>query len=256
MRRILFILTITAIILIGTVAAEPVLPEEFYGSVYLNGNPASAGTVIVAMINGVPHGNFTTTVDGLYGGPDNFNPRLKVEANEADISAGPVNITFSVGGVQAFQIVPFQSGNSVRLDLIAKDNAFVTTTTTATSTYATSGGSSGGSVGGSYASGGSGSSSSGTGSSATTGNVMQGTTGIVTPATSSRSSIYNNIDATQTPPVVTVVTTTSASPLPSVAPVPTTKKAGNGPLSLMLMLFSATVALGVLGWTGRKGKMG
>ena len=61
MRRMLCILTITAIVLIGTVAAAPVLPDEFYGSVFLNGNPAPVGTVIIAKINGEERGNFTTT---------------------------------------------------------------------------------------------------------------------------------------------------------------------------------------------------
>jgi hypothetical protein len=255
MKIIVCILVITAIVLIGTVAAAPVLPGEYYGSVYLNGNPAPVGTEIIAKINGEQRGELITTKEGLYGSPDNFESRLMVTSTEEEINSGNITISFFVGGIQAFQIVPFNSGNSEKLDLIAKENTFVTITTATTPTYATSGGSSGGSVGGSYTSGGSGSSSSGTGSSATTGNAMQGTTGIVTPATSTRSSIYNNIETTQAQPVMTVVTTTSSTPLPSVATVPTTKKAGTGPLSSMFMVISIIIVLGILGWTRHTGKM-
>ena len=88
---------------------------EFYGSVYLNGNPAPAGAVIVAKINGEPRGELTTTVDGLYGGPDNFILRLIVSSTEEEVNAGNATVTFFVGGVQAFQIVPFRSGNSENL---------------------------------------------------------------------------------------------------------------------------------------------
>jgi hypothetical protein len=254
MRIIVCIFALTAIVLIGTVAAAPVLPGEYYGSVYLNGNPAPVGTEIIAKINEEQRGEIITTKEGLYGSPDNFEPRLMVTSTEEEINSGNTTISFFVGGIQAFQIVPFKSGNSEKLDLIAKDNAFVTKTTTATPTYATSGGSSGGSDSGSYASGGSGSSSSGTGSSATTGNAIQGATGIVTPATASQSSIYNNINATQTPPVITVQATTSATLSPVVATVSTTKKAGFGPLSLMFMVLSMLVVLGILGWTSHTGK--
>ena len=121
--------------------------KEFYGSVYLNGNPAPAGTVIVAKINGEPRGELTTTVDGLYGGPGNFDPRLIVYSTEDEVNAGNATVTFFVGGVQAFQIVPFKSGNPEKLDLLANSKAFDTSVTTVT-TYSSSGSSSGVSSGG------------------------------------------------------------------------------------------------------------
>ncbi len=173
MRRMLCILTITAIVLIGTVAAVPVVPEEFYGSVFLNGNPAPVGTVIIAKINGEERGNFTTTEAGLYGSPGNFDPRLFVVATEDEVNAGNASITFFVGGVQAFQAVPFRSGGleSTKLDLFANINAFATSNTT-NPISSSAGGSSGGTV---YSSGGAVSSSSGTASGTTSGGVTKTT---------------------------------------------------------------------------------
>jgi len=245
-------LTISALILISTVAAAPVVPDEFYGTVFLNGNPAPAGTVIIAKINGDTRGAITTTDTGVYGGPGNFDPRLYVNLTEEEMNAGNPTIIFFVGGVQAFQTV--KSGNSGKLDLIANERAYATDTAV-TTTYPLSGGavvSSGGS--GVYSNPGSASPVSGTGSSTTAGNAVQGTAGITTPGTASRSSIYYNIDSTQTPPVITVQATTSATLSPVVATVSTTKKAGFGPLSSMFMVLSILVVLGILGWTSHTGK--
>lgn len=240
---------IAALVLVGTVAAAPVLPGEFYGSVFLNGNPAPTGTVIIAKINGEPRGEFTTTVDGVYGGPNNFDPRLIVSSTEEEVNAGTVTITFFVGGVQAFQTVPFRSGNSEKLDLLASSKAFDTSATTVIPTYSSSGGSSGGSGGGG---GGYVSPASGTGSGSTPVVPVKGTS-VTTPATTeSRSSVYANIDAqknaTMTP---TVITTTAATMAPAVTTVPaTTKKAGAaGPLSALFIVGSIIAVLCIVGRT-------
>jgi len=134
MRRILCILALAAIVLISTVAAAPVLPAEFYGSVYLNDNPAPAGTVIVGKINGEQRGEITTTTAGAYGGPGNYEPRLMVSPTEEEVNAGNARVTFFVGGVQASQIVPFKSGNSEKLDLLANSKAFDTSVAMVTTT--------------------------------------------------------------------------------------------------------------------------
>ncbi len=233
------------VIIVGTVAAAPGLPDSFYGSVYLNGNPAPVGTVILAKINGETRGEITTTVAGLYGDSGNFNPKLNVAATEAEAAAGNATITFFVGGIQAFQTVPFKSGGGAKLDLIANELAFATETTVPP--ISSSGSSSvSNSGGGGYSGGGPVSSVSGPGTSTTSGSV-QGTEGIPIPATSSRSSIYYNIDAPQTPPATTVMVTTSATPSPVVTTVPTTKKAGMGLLSTVFLATSITAVLCILG---------
>jgi len=247
MRRIACILIIAAIVLIGTVVAAPVLPGEFYGSVYLNGNPAPAGTVIIAQINGEARGNITTTVDGLYGGPGNFDPRLIVTSNENEVNAGNATITFLVGGVQAFQTAPFKSGDSEKLDLLANSNAFKTVTTTMTPAYSSSGGASGvsGGSGGYVAS----SSSAGT----TSGSSAPGTA--ATQTTPSRSSIYYNIDNPQTTATPTILQTTVTTPSPVVTTVPATKKAGAGMLSAVVLIFSIIAMLCIAGRTEYSGKL-
>jgi hypothetical protein len=236
MRRMLCILTITAIILIGTVSAAPVIPQGFFGSVYLNGNPAPAGTVIVAKINGEIRGQLTTTVDGLYGDQGNFDPKLFVTATESEANAGNATIVFLVGGVQAFQTVPFQSGGPGKLDLIANDRAFGTDTTNVPAT-SSSGGSSMGSV----------SPALGTETGTTSGSAIQGSTVTTTPITESRSSIYYNIDATHSPQTTTEIAPAVATQSSVVTTVPTTKKAGAGPLSIVFLVASIIAILCVAG---------
>ena len=244
MRRILCVLIIAAIVLIGTVAAAPVIPQEFYGAVFLNGNPAPAGTVILAKINGETRGEITTTVEGLYGGAGNFDPKLSVNSTEDEVNAGNVTVTFIVGGVQAFQIVPFKSGGPGKLELIANNRAFPTDTT-ASPAYSSSGSSSAMSSG--SMSGGAPSSSSGSGT--TAGISVRDAAVAAAPTTASRSSIYYNADAPQTSPAITVMVTPVATPLPAVATVPTTKKAGAGPLSVVFLAVSIIAALCIIGWT-------
>jgi hypothetical protein len=238
--------TISAIILIGTVAAAPVVPDEFYGTVYLNGNPAPAGTVIIAKINSEIRGTITTTDTGIYGGSGNFDPRLYVNLTEEEMKAGNPTIIFFVGGVQAFQTV--KSGNSGKLDLIANERAYAMDNATTTSSSGGSAISSGGSGG--FSTTGAGSSTTGTISSSTTGNVGQSTDSSTTPNTVSRSSVYYNIDATQTSPAMTIPATTPATPSPVVTAVPTTRKAGTGPLSVVVLVTSIICILGILQWNG------
>ena len=241
----LCVLILAAIVLIGTVAASPVLPDEFYGSVYLNGNPAPAGTVIIGQVNGVPRGELTTTADGLYGGPNNFDPRLIVSSTEEEVSAGNITITFIVGGVTAFQTVPFKSGNSEKLDLIANGKAFGTTATTVIPTYSSSGGSSGGSGGGAgYVS-----SSSGTGTGGTPVVPVKNTAVTTQVTTGPGSSNYTTIDTLPATPATTVIAAPVTTPLPPVTAVPTTKKAGAGPLSALLLATSIIAVLCIIGRT-------
>jgi hypothetical protein len=233
MRIIVCILAISAIILVGTVAAAPGLPDSFYGSVYLNGNQAPAGTVIVAKINGEPRGEITTTVTGQYGDAGNFDPKLNVAATEVEAASGNATITFFVGGVQAFQTVPFKSGGGEKLDLIANAKAFGSETTVA-ATYSSSGSSAVVSNGvGEYSREGSTSS-------------VQGVAGTTTPATASRSSVYYNIDGPQTTPAITLIPTTVSPSSPSVTTVPTTKKAGMGSYSMMFLVTSIIAMFGII----------
>jgi hypothetical protein len=250
MRKLVCILTIAALVLIGTAVAAPVLPDEFYGSVYLNGNPAPAGTLIIAKVNDAPRGEITTTVAGAYGGPGNFDPRLYVNITEAEINSGGATIVFFVDGVQAFQTI--KSGNSGKLDLFANDKAFATGTTP-TAGSSSSGGSSVSSSSGTT-SGGSIVSGSGSMTGTTSGNTGNGASVTTTPTTASRSSIYYKIDAPDTTPAVTTPVTTAVIPSQVVTTLPTTKKAGMNTFSTLTLIVGLLAILGIMGNTICPGK--
>jgi len=102
-----------------TAAALPVLPDEFAGSVTLDGKPAPAGTVITARIDWNERGSTVTAKAGEYGPLDSPGV-LAVRATEEDLrrSGSPI-ITFWVNGHKADQEVAFTGGATRRLDLSA-----------------------------------------------------------------------------------------------------------------------------------------
>jgi hypothetical protein len=120
-KMVLVILLITGLY-IGTVAAIPVIPEEWYGSVFLDGHPAPAGTVIVVQVNGNASGQLTTTEQGLYGSQSGQN-NLFAQINDQEFAKGTPTVTFLVNGIQAYQAVPYQSGNLSNLDIYADSKA-------------------------------------------------------------------------------------------------------------------------------------
>ncbi len=255
MRCIFYVLIIAALVLVGTAAAAPVLPGEFYGAVLLNGNPAPAGTVIIAQINGEPRGQLTTTVDGQYGGPGNFDPRLIVTSTEEEVNAGNVTITFLVGGVQAFQVSSFKSGNSEKLDLLANSKAFGTSVTTAVPAYASAGGASGGSgASGGGGGGGYAAPSSGTGTGSSPVIPVKGTSTVTPATTGTGPSVTANINAQQNASTVTVISTAGVTQAPAVTTIPTTKKAGAGPLSIVFLITSIIAVLVIVGRNRDTGK--
>ena len=117
MRYILSILILFS--LVGTAAALPVLPDEFAGSVMLDGKAAPAGATITARIDWNERGSTVTTTAGEYGPLDSPGV-LAVRATEDDLrhSASPI-ITFWVNGHKADQEVAFTGGTARRLDLSA-----------------------------------------------------------------------------------------------------------------------------------------
>ena len=99
------------------VYAQPPLPHAFYGSVLINGAPAPVGTRVEARGTGVERdvaGNpVTTTVRGVYGTANPFEPRLIVQG---DIEEG-TTLTFYVNGYSTRQTYPFKRGDVTELDL-------------------------------------------------------------------------------------------------------------------------------------------
>jgi hypothetical protein len=116
-KMVLVILLITGLY-IGAVAAFPVIPEEWYGSVFLDGKPAPAGTVIVVQVNGNSSGQLTTTEQGLYGSLSGQN-NLFAQIDDREFSSRVPTVTFLVNGIQASQAVPYIPGNLTKLDIYA-----------------------------------------------------------------------------------------------------------------------------------------
>ena len=107
------------LLMVSVVSAIPPLPAEFYGSVYVSGNPAPAGTIISATIGGEVRGTFTTSETGKYGGPSLFDDRLIVSPIEDDVSEGVAEIAFRIGNMQTEETVQLTPGKSQELDLFA-----------------------------------------------------------------------------------------------------------------------------------------
>ena len=141
--------TIIAILLVfafvGGVAAEdsiPLLPDEFRGSVTINGNSAPVGTVLTAYINDEVRGTVTTTEEGIYGGLELDDRRLIVTGYDGEVG---VTITFTVAGYTATETATFTPGETQRLDLSA-----TYTTPPPTASPGGGGGGGGGSAGSFY----------------------------------------------------------------------------------------------------------
>jgi len=94
----------------------PMLPQEYYGTLTLNGTPAPVGTELVAKIDGVQRGSLITTSVGKYGGPGTFDEKLVVSGQYSDIAA---TVTFWINGIQAEQTAVYQPGELVELALTA-----------------------------------------------------------------------------------------------------------------------------------------
>jgi hypothetical protein len=92
----------------------PQLPEAYYGTISINGTAAPAGTVITARIDGQVKGTFATTQEGVYGGPDTFDPKLIVAGDEYDVGQ---TVTFLVNGIEAGQSDNYNWGTNTNLDL-------------------------------------------------------------------------------------------------------------------------------------------
>jgi hypothetical protein len=220
MKRILFTLLLITVVLAGTVAAVPVLPEEWYGAVFLNSNPAPAGTVIIAQVNGEARGQITTSESGIYGSQFGQNePRLYSTSTEEEMNKGPVTVTFLVNGVQAFQAVTFEPGKLQKLDIYADSKAMPTSPPTVSP--ALSGG-------------------AGTGVAGSPSVIVPPTSAVYIPTTTiSRAELYNQLE---NPEITTKPTTVVSTPVVTTsAPVTTQAPAGGAPLSTTTILIVVLV---------------
>ena len=101
---------------ISVSADTPVLPCEFYGPLYIHGEPAPVSTIVEAKIGGAVYGKIVTTEVGVYGGPGTFDQRLKVIADSSVISQNNV-IEFWIDGQKAEQSLSYVAGSSTQVIL-------------------------------------------------------------------------------------------------------------------------------------------
>jgi hypothetical protein len=97
-------------------ADTPVLPCEFYGPLYIHGEPASVATIVEAKIGGAVYGRIVTTEVGVYGGPGTFDQRLKVIVDSSVIAQNNV-IEFWIDGQKAEQSLSYVAGSSTQVIL-------------------------------------------------------------------------------------------------------------------------------------------
>ena len=97
-------------------ADTPVLPSEFYGPLYIHGEPAPAATIVEAKIGGTVYGKIVTTEVGVYGGPGTFDQRLKVIV-DSSVLAGNNVIEFWIDGQKAEQSLSYVAGSSTQVIL-------------------------------------------------------------------------------------------------------------------------------------------
>ena len=111
-KKLIITTLIGVILLSNVVLAIPGIPNQFYGTVTYNGQPARDGLSVVAKINGVEVGS-TTTFDGKYG----YTPLFKVQDPYNDRSGETIN--FFVNGVYTGQTASFCNACITELDLTA-----------------------------------------------------------------------------------------------------------------------------------------
>ncbi|QYZ80201.1 hypothetical protein E2N92_12550 [Methanofollis formosanus] len=119
-RTAIIVLIVVMAALVGSAAAAdetPVVPQEFSGTVTIDGNPAPAGTVIEASIDGTAYGTLTTDTKGVFGGVEKDDDRLVVKGGGDVVGR---TITFTVNGNKAAQTAVFEPGELGNLALAVK----------------------------------------------------------------------------------------------------------------------------------------
>lgn len=93
----------------------PLLPAAFYGSAAIDGNPAPAGTVVTARMDGIERAGFTVSDAGKYGGPDGSEGKLVIAGTIDDRGK---TVYFYLNGIGA-GTAQWNDGAVYRLDLAA-----------------------------------------------------------------------------------------------------------------------------------------
>ena len=126
--------------MVVTVSADgfPLIPNQFYGTVTINGTDAPAGTIITAYIDGESRGSVVTTTAGDYGDDVNY---LSVDGDESD-EGKP--IVFRINGDVANEDVKYGIGYEPRIRDLSIGEPPIGATPTPTQDTSSPGGAAGG----------------------------------------------------------------------------------------------------------------
>jgi len=94
----------------------PSPPASYYGTVTVAGEPAPAGVVVSAAVNGTVRASLTTDADGSFGGSGAFDEKLVVNGSAGD------TVTFRVAG-EPVRNVTWASGDHREVSLSVSDDA-------------------------------------------------------------------------------------------------------------------------------------
>ncbi|MCK4883313.1 MAG: cadherin-like domain-containing protein, partial [Candidatus Diapherotrites archaeon] len=99
----------------------PILPAFFYGTLTIDGNPASVGTEIISKIDEEERDLFTTLVEGHYG----YHPwnRFIINGNSTDLEK---TVQFYINELMAEETGTWQSGDIINLNLNFITPVFIT----------------------------------------------------------------------------------------------------------------------------------
>ncbi len=118
MKKIIMGVIIITLILGSEAVAEstyPIQPAAYYGSITVNGQPAAAGTTIIAKISGGERGRITTESSGVYGSIAGSGHKLLVEGTIDE--SGSSTVQFYIGSVAAPQTATWATGEVKTIDL-------------------------------------------------------------------------------------------------------------------------------------------
>jgi hypothetical protein len=115
MRKRTILFCLLAATIIGIAAASiPQLPCEISGTVTINGEPAPAGAIVTAIVDGEEVARITISEPGKIGGPGPFDMRLVIQGKEEQIGS---EISFLIHGYPADETAWFESGESIRIPI-------------------------------------------------------------------------------------------------------------------------------------------
>lgn len=107
----------------STVAADepgPDLPASYYGEIEIDGEPAPAGSILVAEIDGEIRGEIEVQEDGEFGGASAADEKLTVDGESEDIGE-PVTFRIADQQLNATPQVAWEPGDVKEVNLTAEE---------------------------------------------------------------------------------------------------------------------------------------